>query len=57
MFLPVYLWCDTFYIISFFISSREPWPLDGMKFETLKEQHARRNPEDLEIDYGMRLKC
>lgn len=22
-----------------------------MKFETLKEQHARRNPEDLEIDY------
>lgn len=30
---------------------REPWPLDGVKFETLKEQHARRNPEDLEIDY------
>jgi hypothetical protein len=30
----------------------EPWPLDGMKFETLKEQHAKRNPEDLEIDYG-----
>ncbi|XP_022159801.1 methyltransferase-like protein 17, mitochondrial isoform X1 [Momordica charantia] len=30
---------------------REPWPLDGMKFETLKEQHAKRNPEDLEIDY------
>ncbi|WMV44099.1 hypothetical protein MTR67_037484 [Solanum verrucosum] len=29
----------------------EPWPLDSMKFETLKEQHARRNPEDLEIDY------
>uniref|UniRef100_A0A2N9HRZ9 Methyltransferase n=1 Tax=Fagus sylvatica TaxID=28930 RepID=A0A2N9HRZ9_FAGSY len=29
----------------------EPWPLDGMKFETLKEQHAKRNPEDLEIDY------
>lgn len=24
-----------------------------MKFETLKEQHAKRNPEDLEIDYGM----
>lgn len=22
-----------------------------MKFETLKEQHAKRNPEDLEIDY------
>lgn len=30
---------------------RELWPLDGMKFETLKEQHAKRNPEDLEIDY------
>lgn len=30
---------------------RESWPLDGMKFETLKEQHAKRNPEDLEIDY------
>ncbi|CAH9068782.1 unnamed protein product [Cuscuta europaea] len=30
---------------------RDAWPLDGMKFETLKEQHARRNPEDLEIDY------
>ncbi|KAF9689197.1 hypothetical protein SADUNF_Sadunf01G0066600 [Salix dunnii] len=30
---------------------RKPWPLDGMKFETLKEQHAERNPEDLEIDY------
>ncbi|KAK9122201.1 hypothetical protein Syun_019818 [Stephania yunnanensis] len=28
-----------------------PWPLDGMTFETLKEQHAKRNPEDLEIDY------
>lgn len=27
------------------------WPLDGMKFETLKEQHAKRNPEDLEIAY------
>ena len=23
-----------------------------MQFETLKEQHAKRNPEDLEIDYG-----
>ena len=32
--------------------NRKPWPLDGMKFETLKEQHAKRNPEDLEIDYG-----
>ncbi|XWS38190.1 hypothetical protein CRYUN_Cryun19dG0109100 [Craigia yunnanensis] len=30
---------------------REPWPLDGMKLETLKEQRAKRNPEDLEIDY------
>ncbi|XAR64421.1 hypothetical protein NMG60_11024752 [Bertholletia excelsa] len=30
---------------------KETWPLDGMKFETLKEQHAKRNPEDLEIDY------
>ncbi|KAF5935288.1 hypothetical protein HYC85_026417 [Camellia sinensis] len=30
---------------------KELWPLDGMKFETLKEQHAKRNPEDLEIDY------
>ncbi|CAK9169350.1 unnamed protein product [Ilex paraguariensis] len=30
---------------------RETWPLDGMEFETLKEQHAKRNPEDLEIDY------
>ncbi|XP_008437428.2 uncharacterized protein LOC103482845 [Cucumis melo] len=30
---------------------REPWPLDGMRFETLKEQRAKRNPEDLEIDY------
>ncbi|GJN19926.1 hypothetical protein PR202_gb07243 [Eleusine coracana subsp. coracana] len=27
------------------------WPLDGMKFETLKERHAKRNPEDLIIDY------
>eukprot|EP00268_Persea_americana_P041615 TRINITY_DN4154_c0_g1_i5.p1 TRINITY_DN4154_c0_g1~~TRINITY_DN4154_c0_g1_i5.p1 ORF type:complete len:512 (+),score=109.55 TRINITY_DN4154_c0_g1_i5:430-1965(+) len=30
---------------------REQWPLDGMKFDTLKELHAKRNPEDLEIDY------
>nr|DAD46326.1 TPA_asm: hypothetical protein HUJ06_004556 [Nelumbo nucifera] len=30
---------------------RQPWPLDGMKFDTLKEQHAKRNPEDLEIDF------
>ncbi|RWR89383.1 methyltransferase-like protein 17, mitochondrial isoform X1 [Cinnamomum micranthum f. kanehirae] len=32
---------------------REQWPLDGMKFDTLKEQHAKRNPEDLEIDYDV----
>ncbi|XP_021288973.1 methyltransferase-like protein 17, mitochondrial [Herrania umbratica] len=30
---------------------RESWPLDGIKFETLKEQRAKRNPEDLETDY------
>ncbi|CAK7335787.1 unnamed protein product [Dovyalis caffra] len=30
---------------------RDPWPLDGIKLETLKEQHAKRNPEDLEIEY------
>ncbi|CAN6480690.1 unnamed protein product [Victoria cruziana] len=30
---------------------RSHWPLNGMRFETLKEQHARRNPEDLEIDF------
>ncbi|KAJ0049233.1 hypothetical protein Pint_14862 [Pistacia integerrima] len=35
---------------------REPWPLDGMKFDTLKEQNAKRNPEDLEIDYEDLLK-
>ncbi|CAJ1978006.1 unnamed protein product [Sphenostylis stenocarpa] len=35
---------------------REPWPLDGIEFETLKEQHAKRNPEDLEIDYEDWLK-
>ncbi|KAI3453344.1 hypothetical protein Pfo_010007 [Paulownia fortunei] len=29
---------------------REPWPLDGMKFETLKQMHGKRIPEDLEID-------
>ncbi|XP_021816485.1 methyltransferase-like protein 17, mitochondrial isoform X2 [Prunus avium] len=29
---------------------QEPWPLDGLKFETLKEQQAKRSPEDLEID-------
>lgn len=30
---------------------QEPWPLDGTKFDTLKELHAKRNPEDLEVDY------
>ncbi|RDY03175.1 Methyltransferase-like protein 17, mitochondrial, partial [Mucuna pruriens] len=34
----------------------EPWPLDGIKLETLKEQRAKRNPEDLEIDYEDWLK-
>ncbi|CAL5196393.1 unnamed protein product [Lathyrus oleraceus] len=34
----------------------EPWPLDGITFDTLKEQHAKRNPEDLEIDYEDWLK-
>ncbi|KAI6706989.1 hypothetical protein NL676_009951 [Syzygium grande] len=29
---------------------RGAWPLDDTKFETLKELHAKRNPEDLEID-------
>ncbi|KAL8520512.1 hypothetical protein ACS0TY_011148 [Phlomoides rotata] len=29
---------------------REPWPLDGMKFETLEEMKANRLPEDLEIE-------
>uniref|UniRef100_A0A452YN98 Uncharacterized protein n=1 Tax=Aegilops tauschii subsp. strangulata TaxID=200361 RepID=A0A452YN98_AEGTS len=33
----------------------EAWPLDGMKFDTLKERHAKRNPEDLIIDYGDHL--
>ncbi|MED6135087.1 hypothetical protein PIB30_042896 [Stylosanthes scabra] len=35
---------------------REPWPLDDINLETLKEQHAKRNPEDLEIDYEDWLK-
>ncbi|CAF2039386.1 BnaA09g12120D [Brassica napus] len=30
---------------------REPWPLDNIKLETLKEMRANRKPEDLEIDY------
>ncbi|OWM85187.1 methyltransferase-like protein 17, mitochondrial [Punica granatum] len=34
----------------------EPWPLDGMTFETLKEQHAKRKSEDLEIDLEDLLK-
>ncbi|KAF8379988.1 hypothetical protein HHK36_027456 [Tetracentron sinense] len=33
-----------------------PWPLDGLRFDTLKEQHAKRNPEDLEIDYEDQFK-
>ncbi|KAL4188221.1 hypothetical protein AMTRI_Chr09g22830 [Amborella trichopoda] len=37
-------------------SNRAAWPLDGMKFETLKERHAKRNPEDLEIDYEDQFK-
>ncbi|RZR92311.1 hypothetical protein BHM03_00020588 [Ensete ventricosum] len=38
--------------LSPFVLGRESWPLDGMEFETLKERHAKRNPEDLIIDYG-----
>lgn len=38
------------------ILTREPWPLDGLKFDTLKEQQAKRSPEDLEIDLGMSYK-
>ncbi|GAB2235308.1 hypothetical protein Droror1_Dr00025731 [Drosera rotundifolia] len=30
---------------------QESWPLDGIKFETLKELHAKRDPAELEIDY------
>ncbi|XP_050230514.1 uncharacterized protein LOC126679510 isoform X2 [Mercurialis annua] len=30
---------------------RSSWPLDGITFETLKQQRADRKPEDLEIDY------
>ncbi|KAF5774695.1 putative ribosomal protein Rsm22 [Helianthus annuus] len=29
----------------------ETWPLDGMKFDTLKEQRAKMTPEDFESDY------
>ncbi|KAK1419168.1 hypothetical protein QVD17_28328 [Tagetes erecta] len=29
----------------------EAWPLDGMKFDTLKEQRAKMDPEDFESDY------
>lgn len=32
---------------------REPWPLDGVEFEKLKEQHAEREIEDLEINDGI----
>ncbi|XP_074272787.1 rsm22-cox11 tandem protein 2, mitochondrial [Silene latifolia] len=34
---------------------QEPWPLDDIKFETLKEMKANRQPEDLEIDYEDQL--
>uniref|UniRef100_A0A7N0UG87 Methyltransferase-like protein 17, mitochondrial n=1 Tax=Kalanchoe fedtschenkoi TaxID=63787 RepID=A0A7N0UG87_KALFE len=30
---------------------RTPWPLDGMELKTLKQKHANRNMEDMEIDY------
>ncbi|WCJ26575.1 methyltransferases copper ion binding [Euphorbia peplus] len=30
---------------------RVSWPLDGMEFDTLKDQRTKRNPEELEIDY------
>ncbi|KAJ8764873.1 hypothetical protein K2173_010338 [Erythroxylum novogranatense] len=30
---------------------REPWPLDGVNLETLKEQRGKQNLEDTEIDY------
>nr|XP_010919278.1 LOW QUALITY PROTEIN: methyltransferase-like protein 17, mitochondrial [Elaeis guineensis] len=30
---------------------REAWPLDSMEFETLKERLAKRNPEDLIVDF------
>ena len=45
-------------ILSFWGDSfkfREPWPLDNIKLETLKEMRANRKPEDLEIDYGKSL--
>ncbi|KAK3223832.1 hypothetical protein Dsin_010857 [Dipteronia sinensis] len=38
-------------------STEESWPLDGIKFDTLKEHHAKRNPEDLEIDYDDLVKA
>ncbi|XP_017231438.1 uncharacterized protein LOC108205856 isoform X1 [Daucus carota subsp. sativus] len=34
---------------------RESWPLDGVKFDTLKEQHDKRKPEDFEIDFDDQL--
>nr|POE84015.1 hypothetical protein CFP56_54805 [Quercus suber]POF12550.1 hypothetical protein CFP56_62262 [Quercus suber] len=39
--LKPYLRCDVTY---YGWRKGEPWPLDGMEFETLKEQHAKRNP-------------
>lgn len=56
------MFLETFAIVSLRVSlrilifcniSRESWPLDGVKFDTLKEQHDKRNPEDFEIDYGV----
>ncbi|CAN1177992.1 Methyltransferase-like protein 17, mitochondrial [Linum perenne] len=35
---------------------RKAWPLSGVKLETLKEQRANRNPEELEIDYDEYVK-
>lgn len=34
---------------------RESWPLDGVKFDTLKEQHDKRNLEDFETDFDDQL--
>lgn len=38
-----------------FLSCSEAWPLDGMNFDTLKEQRAKMDPEDFESDYGAYL--
>ena len=44
--------CLDLIIIPPYLLTREAWPLDGMKFDSLKERRAKRNPEDLIIDYG-----